>query len=68
MLRLRLASSLASLSAVAEIVVMGGAIYQPGNATAVATANIVGDPEACDVVYQVRCEGDAGGAGCVQQG
>ena len=37
---------------VAEIVVMGGAIYQPGNATSVATANIVGDPEACDVVYK----------------
>ena len=37
---------------VKEIVVMGGAIYQPGNATAVATANIVGDPEACDVVYK----------------
>ena len=37
---------------VKEIVVMGGAIYQPGNATSVATANIVGDPEACDVVYK----------------
>ncbi len=35
-----------------EIVVMGGAIYQPGNVSPVATANIFGDPEATDVVYR----------------
>lgn len=38
--------------AIKEVVVMGGAIYQPGNATPVATANIYGDPEATDVVYR----------------
>lgn len=37
---------------VKEIVVMGGALYQPGNVTPVATANIAGDPEAADAVYR----------------
>ena len=39
-------------AAAAEIVVMGGAIYQPGNVSPVATANIWGDPEAADAVYR----------------
>ena len=39
-------------AAAAEIVVMGGAIYQPGNVSPVATANIWGDPEAADVAYR----------------
>ena len=43
---------------VKEIVVMGGAIYQPGNATAVATANIVGSR----VVYNATAVGGFGGA------
>ena len=37
---------------VAEIVVMGGALFQPGNVTPLATANIAGDPEAADAVYR----------------
>lgn len=36
---------------VAEIVVMGGSIHEPGNISPLATANIGGDPEAADVVY-----------------
>ena len=36
----------------AEIVVMGGSIHQPGNITPLATANIGGDPEAADAVYR----------------
>ena len=39
-------------AAAREIVVMGGAIYQPGNVSPVATANIWGDPEATDLVYR----------------
>ncbi len=35
-----------------EVVVMGGAVSVPGNATPVATANIWGDPQAADVVYR----------------
>ena len=38
--------------AVAEIVVMGGSIYEPGNISPLATANIGGDPEAADAVYR----------------
>ena len=38
--------------AFAEVVVMGGAVTVPGNATPVATANIHGDPQAADVVYR----------------
>lgn len=38
--------------AVAEIVVMGGSIHQPGNISPLATANIGGDPEAADAVYR----------------
>ena len=34
------------------IVVMGGAVRVPGNATPVASANLWGDPEAADVVYR----------------
>lgn len=34
-----------------EVIVMGGAVTVPGNATPVATANIWGDPQAADVVY-----------------
>ena len=36
----------------AEIIVMGGSILQPGNISALATANIGGDPEAADAVYR----------------
>ena len=36
----------------AEIVVMGGSIHEPGNISALATANIGGDPEAADAVYR----------------
>ena len=35
-----------------EVIVMGGAVTVPGNATPVATANIWGDPQAADVVYR----------------
>ncbi len=35
-----------------EVVVMGGAVGVPGNATPVATANIWGDAQAADVVYR----------------
>ncbi len=34
-----------------EIVVMGGAVHAPGNTTPVAIANLWGDPEAANVVY-----------------
>ncbi len=37
---------------VAEIVVMGGSIHEPGNISPLATANIGGDPEAADAVYR----------------
>ena len=37
---------------VGEIIVMGGALFQPGNVTPLATANIAGDPEAADAVYR----------------
>jgi inosine-uridine nucleoside N-ribohydrolase len=39
-------------TAIKEVVVMGGAIREPGNASPVATANIWGDPEAADIVYR----------------
>jgi inosine-uridine nucleoside N-ribohydrolase len=39
-------------SAVQSIVVMGGAITVPGNASPVASANSWGDPEAADIVYR----------------
>ena len=35
-----------------RVVVMGGAAFCPGNVTAVAEANIWGDPEAADLVFQ----------------
>ncbi|MFC1716687.1 nucleoside hydrolase [Candidatus Poribacteria bacterium] len=35
---------------VKELIIMGGAFNTPGNATAVAEANILGDPHAADVV------------------
>lgn len=38
--------------AIREIIVMGGAINVPGNATPAASANFWGDPEAADVVYR----------------
>lgn len=38
--------------AVHEIVVMGGAVTVPGNATPTASANLWGDPEAADIVYR----------------
>jgi inosine-uridine nucleoside N-ribohydrolase len=38
--------------ALQTIVVMGGAIRVPGNASPVASANLWGDPEAADVVYR----------------
>lgn len=34
------------------IVVMGGAVTVPGNASPVASANLWGDPEAADIVYR----------------
>jgi len=37
--------------ALKEVVVMGGTVHVPGNATPVATANLWGDPEAVNVVY-----------------
>ena len=37
---------------VGEIVVMGGSLFEPGNVTPLATANIAGDPEAADAVYR----------------
>ncbi len=36
---------------ISEVVVMGGAIHQPGNATPVASANLYGDVMAAAVVY-----------------
>jgi len=38
--------------AVQEIVVMGGAVTVPGNASLVASANLIGDPMAADIVYR----------------
>lgn len=38
--------------AVQEIVVMGGAVTVPGNASPVASANLWGDPQAADIVYR----------------
>ena len=39
-------------NALAELVVMGGAVLTHGNVTEVATANIYNDPEAAAIVYQ----------------
>jgi inosine-uridine nucleoside N-ribohydrolase len=39
-------------TALQAIIVMGGAVTVPGNASPVASANIWGDPEAADVVYR----------------
>lgn len=39
-------------TAIKEVIVMGGTLREPGNASMVATANIWGDPEAADLVYQ----------------
>jgi inosine-uridine nucleoside N-ribohydrolase len=39
-------------TALRRLIVMGGAITVPGNATPVASANLWGDPEAADVVYR----------------
>ena len=39
-------------SALGEVVVMGGAVSVPGNASPVASANLLGDPEAADIVYR----------------
>ena len=39
-------------TALRSLVMMGGAITVPGNATPVASANLWGDPEAADVVYR----------------
>ena len=36
---------------VREVVLMGGALYVPGNVTPVAEANIYGDPHAADMVF-----------------
>jgi inosine-uridine nucleoside N-ribohydrolase len=38
--------------AVGEVIVMGGAVNVPGNASPTASANLRGDPEAADVVYR----------------
>ncbi|MDP7415170.1 MAG: nucleoside hydrolase [SAR202 cluster bacterium] len=38
--------------AVGEVIVMGGAVSVPGNASPTASANLRGDPEAADVVYR----------------
>ena len=40
------------VDAMAEVIVMGGAVTVPGNVTPVATANLWGDPQAADVVYK----------------
>jgi inosine-uridine nucleoside N-ribohydrolase len=40
---------------VAEIVVMGGAAFAPGNASPAAEANILNDPEAADIVFGASC-------------
>lgn len=37
---------------IGEVVIMGGAAFCPGNVSAVAEANIWGDPEAADIVFQ----------------
>ena len=37
---------------VAEVVVMGGAVFVPGNVSPVATANLYEDPEAAAILYQ----------------
>ena len=37
---------------VAEVVVMGGAVFVPGNVSPVATANLHEDPEAAAILYQ----------------
>jgi inosine-uridine nucleoside N-ribohydrolase len=39
-------------NALAELIVMGGAVLTHGNVTEVATANIYNDPEAAAIVYQ----------------
>ena len=39
-------------SALAELIVMGGAVFTHGNATEVASANLYNDPEAAAIVYQ----------------
>jgi inosine-uridine nucleoside N-ribohydrolase len=39
-------------SALAQLIVMGGAVLTHGNVTEVATANIYNDPEAAAIVYQ----------------
>src|SRR5262249_56219614 len=39
-------------SALAELIVMGGAVLTHGNITGVATANLYDDPEAAAIVYQ----------------
>jgi inosine-uridine nucleoside N-ribohydrolase len=39
-------------TALRSLIVMGGAITVPGNATPVASANLWGDPEAAEVVYR----------------
>jgi inosine-uridine nucleoside N-ribohydrolase len=39
-------------AALHSLIVMGGAICVPGNASPVASANLWGDPEAADVVYR----------------
>ena len=36
---------------ISEVIVMGGAIYQPGNATPVASANLYGDVLAASIIY-----------------
>jgi len=38
--------------ALKELILMGGAVLAPGNASEVATANLHGDPEAAAIVYQ----------------
>jgi len=38
--------------ALAELVLMGGAVLTPGNASEVATANLYNDPEAANIVYR----------------
>ncbi len=54
MTNLALAISLESklASSVAEIIVMGGAVAVPGNASPVASANLYEDPEAASILYK----------------
>ena len=54
--------------AVGEIILLGGAVTVPGNASQVASANLHEDPEAAAILYRFGRSTGAGRAGRVQQG